>query len=229
MSDVEAVAGNAAVSSLTDEEIVGRVLGGEAALFEIVMRRHNQRLYRVARGILRDDGEAEDVIQQAYVNAYFHLDQFGERARFSTWLTRIAVNEALARARRRAAHLTLTGSPEMDESSMDHLASTLPNPEHQAFAGELGQLLESAIGALPESYRIVFVLREVEGLSTAETAECVDIGEDTVKTRLHRARGLLRDELYARAGVAARDAFQFHASRCDRVVAGVFERILTVN
>jgi RNA polymerase sigma-70 factor, ECF subfamily len=223
MPDVEPAASEATISPLTDVEVVRRVLDGDSALFEVIMRRYNQRLYRVARGILGDDSQAEDVIQQAYVNAYFHLDQFAERARFSTWLTKIAINEALARTRRRRSDVM--DPSKMDEQTMDDLQSTLPDPEHQAFAGELGRLLEAAVEALPESYRVVFMLREIEGLSTAETADCLDIGEGTVKTRLHRARGLLRDDLYTRAGVATSDGFQFHASRCDRVVANVFERI----
>jgi RNA polymerase sigma-70 factor (ECF subfamily) len=111
--------------------------------------------------------------------------------------------------------------------AMDDAASTQPNPEHQAFAGELRRMLESAVDALPQDYRVVFMLRQIEGLSTQETADSLEINEDTVKTRLHRARALLREELYARTGVATVDAFQFHASRCDCVVADVFTRIAT--
>ena len=216
------IAGKEKESQLTDEEVVRRVLDGDSALFEILMRRYNQRLYRVTRSIMRDDSQTEDVIQQAYVNAYLHLDQFAARATFSTWLTKVAIHEALARTRRLRCDA-------MDPSKMDgrisELRSTEPDPEHQAFAGELGRLLETAVGALPETYRVVFMLRQIEGLSTAETAECLEIGEDTVKTRLHRARAILRAELFTRAGVEAPNAFQFHASRCDRIVCLVFERI----
>jgi len=210
--------------ALSDAEVVGRVRDGETALFEILMRRYNQHLYRVARTILRDDGEAEDVMQQAYVNAYVHLDQFAGRASFSTWLTKIAVYEALARAQRRG----VTASRAVCESSEDTMAniqSSAPTPEHQAFATELKSLLESAIDGLPEHHRLVFTLREIEGLSTAETAECLGISEENVKTRLHRARTLLRDDLFARTGAATVEAFQFHLSRCNRVVAGVLEKI----
>ncbi|HXH07690.1 MAG TPA: RNA polymerase sigma factor [Vicinamibacterales bacterium] len=217
-----------APGELSDMEIVSRVRAGETALFEILVRRYNQRLYRVARAILRDEAEAEDAMQQAYVNAYLHLDQFADRASFSTWLTRIAAHEALARARRRARAapaVAIDDPPPRAEEGMSLLSSSDPSPEHQAFAGELRALLEAAIDALPQAYRSVFVLREVEGLSTAETAECLDLSEEAVKTRLHRAKQLLREALYDRAGVAAPEAFQFHLARCDRVVAGVFERL----
>jgi RNA polymerase sigma-70 factor (ECF subfamily) len=210
---------------ISDEEVVRRVRAGETGLFEIVMRRYNQRLYRVARAILRDDAEAEDVTQQAYVNAYRHLDQFAGRALFSTWLTRIAVHEALARARRRGRFDEKESVDDRDAETMGGLKSPAPDPERQAFTGELRALIESAIEALPEHYRTVFVMRDVEGLSTAEAAECLDITEETAKTRLHRARMLLRNTLYERAGIESASAFSFQAPRCDRVVAAVFEQI----
>jgi RNA polymerase sigma-70 factor (ECF subfamily) len=210
--------------ALSDVEVVRRVRDGETALFEIIMRRYNQRLYRVARAILKDDGEAEDVMQQAYVNAYVHLDQFAEKAAFSTWLTKIAVYEALALSRRRRA-TELHTVFESGDDTMTHIQTSAPDPEHQAFATELMRLLESAVESLSEHHRIVFTLRDIEGLSTAETAECLGISEENVKTRLHRARALLRDDLSARTGAATSGAFQFHLSRCDRVVAGVMEKI----
>jgi RNA polymerase sigma-70 factor (ECF subfamily) len=210
---------------ISDEEVVRRVRAGETGLFEVVMRRYNQRLYRVARAILRDDAEAEDVTQQAYVNAYRHLDQFAGLAKFSTWLTRIAVHEALARARRRGRFEEQETVDDGNGDTMDALKSPGPDPERQAFAGELRGLLESAIGALPEHYRAVFVMRDVEGMSTAESADCLDITEETAKTRLHRARRLLRDALYERAGIESAAAFSFEAPRCDRVVEAVFEEI----
>jgi RNA polymerase sigma-70 factor (ECF subfamily) len=214
---------------ISDEEVVQRVRAGETSLFEVVMRRYNQRLYRVARVILRDDAEAEDVMQQAYVNAYLHLDQFAHRAAFSTWLTKIAVHEALARARRRDRFDPTEAIYGWDGETMDALKSPEPDPERQAFAGELRALIESAIEALPEHYRAVFVMREVEGMSTAESAECLDITEETIKTRLHRARLLLREALYQRAGIQSGAAFPFQAPRCDRVVAAVLERIEAVS
>jgi RNA polymerase sigma-70 factor (ECF subfamily) len=205
------------------------VRAGETGLFEVVMRRYNQRLYRVARAILRDDVEAEDVTQQAYVNAYRHLDQFAGRAMFSTWLTRIAVHEALARARRRGRFDKPEAVDDRDRNAVDALTSPGPDPERQAFTGELRALIESAIEALPEHYRAVFVMRDVEGMSTAESADCLDITEETAKTRLHRARRLLRDALSERAGIASAAAFSFAAPRCDRLVAAVIDQIEAID
>jgi RNA polymerase sigma-70 factor (ECF subfamily) len=209
---------------LSDLEIVRRVQAGESALFELLMRRYNQRLYRVARGIVRDDAEAEDVMQQAYVNAYTHLDQFADRAKFSTWLTRITVYEALGRLRRRGRLLEIDAMSEKGDPRVV-LASKDLDPEQEAMTGELRVALERSLDSIPEIYRTAFVMREVEGLSTAETAECLDTSEDVVKTRLHRARALLRRALMARAGSEASDAFRFHAVRCDRVVAAVFAHL----
>ena len=210
---------------LSDEEVVTRVLAGETAMFEIVMRRHNQRLYRVARAILRNDGEAEDVMQDAYVRAYEHLDQFAGRAMFSTWLTRIAVHEALARQRRGTRYQELDSMSDREGDPMDRLAALAPDPEQQASNSETRRLLEEAVERLPDAYRTIFMLRDVEEMSTIDTAHVLDISEENVKVRLHRARALLRKSLYARAGMERKEAFNFHAVRCDRVVRNVFERI----
>ena len=209
---------------VSDEEVVERVRGGETPLFEVLIRRYNQRLYRVARSILRDEHEAEDVMQHAYVSAYEHLEQFAGRAKFSTWLTRIAVHEALARGRRRARWKGLESMSEETQPSGPP-RDERPDPEQQAQAAELRQLLESAIDDLPETYRSAFVLREAEGLDTPEVAECLEISEDAVRTRVHRARALLRRGLYERTGATSASAFSFHLTRCDRVVAGVFARL----
>jgi len=211
--------------SLADEEVVRRVREGETSLFETLVRRYNQRLYRLARSILRDETEAEDVMQQAYVNAYSHLDQFAGRSRFSTWLTRIAVHEALARAARRARWEGIDPMPEEGEESSRVPRDEQPDPERQAHTTELRRLLETAIDGLPEMYRTVFVLREVEGLDTPEAAECLQISEDAVRTRLHRARTMLQRDIYERTGATSASAFSFHLVRCDRVVSGVFRRI----
>ena len=210
---------------MSDEEVVVRVLAGQTAMFEIIMRRHNQRLYRVARAILRNDGEAEDVMQDAYVRAYEHLDQFAGRAKFSTWLTRIAVHEALARQHRANRYQELEPMSEGNGDPMDRLASLEPNPEQQASNSEIRSLLEEAIGNLPDAYRIIFMLREVEEISTTDAANILEISEENVKVRLHRARALLREGLYARAGIEKKEVFNFHAVRCDLVVKNVFERI----
>ena len=210
--------------TLSDEDIVERVLAGEIELYEILMRRYNQRLYRVARAILADDGEAEDVMQDAYVRAYTNLSQFAGRAKFATWLTRIAVYEALARARRGRRLVQIEDLSPRKEDSMP-LSSDRRSPEQQAIQRNLQALLETAIDALPESFRSVLVLREVEGLSTAETADSLGISESLVKTRLHRAHAALRNDIESRSRATLASSYPFHLSRCDRVVAAVFERI----
>lgn len=205
-------------ADLTDEEVVARVRAGDTPLFELLMRRHNQRLYRLARAILRDEAEVEGVLQEAYVRAFAHLDQFRGEARFSTWLARIAVHEALHRRKRQRHFVDLEGV-------VDELASPDIGPEDRAFHGELRRILETSIDRVPEPYRTVFVLRDIEGLSTAETAECLSIAEDTVKTRLHRARRQLRHHLDHALGTAVKDTFTFGAERCDRLVAAVLRRL----
>jgi RNA polymerase sigma-70 factor (ECF subfamily) len=194
------------------------VLEGDSALFETLMRRHNQRIYRAVRAVLRSDDEAEDVLQQAYLNAYTHLDQFAGEAQFSTWLTRIAVNQALAHRRKR-------GIPFEDQGETEVADTKTLDPERQAAASELRNLMEEEVEALPDAFRATFVMREVEGLSTNETAETLGISEDLVKTRLSRARSLLRDNLYKRAGVTVDSLFQFGNARCDRVVSAVMTQI----
>lgn len=216
----------AAQPLMSDEEVVGRVLAGETALFEIVMRRYNQRLYRVARSILRNDAEAEDVMQDAYVRAYEHLDQFAGRAAFSTWLTRIAVYEALARQRRSQRKEEFPPNSEWEGDPMDRFATSSPNPEQHTSNAEVRSLLESAVETLPEIYRTVFMLRDVEEMSTTEVAFALEISEDTVKIRLHRARAFVRKKLFALVGGRAHQAFSFHAVRCDRVVSGVLKRLV---
>jgi RNA polymerase sigma-70 factor, ECF subfamily len=216
-------------STLTDVEVVKRVRAGERALFELLMRRHNQRLYRVARAVVKDEAEVEDVMQQAYLNAYTHLDQFEERSQFSTWLTRIGLNEAFARRRKMRLTQSMAELPSSGDENrggfMDLVTSAQPDPEHQAYARELHRVLEDAVDALPETYRTVFMLRDVEGLSTSETGEGLGLGDEAVKTRLHRARVMIRRAVTARLGVVAAGAFQFQALRCDRVVAAVLARI----
>ncbi len=210
-------------SVLPDEQVVIRVLDGQTALFEVLMRRHNERLYRAARAILRDESEAEDVMQQAYVNAYTHLRQFDGRSSFLTWLTRIAVHEALARARRRGRYTSM--DPDEQASAFPAMVESSPDPERQAFSGELGALLESAIDRLPDGAREVFVLREVEGMTTTEVADALAVSETVVKTRLSRARAALRRDLCARGARFSSNTFRFLRPRCDRIVAAVLARI----
>ncbi len=212
--------------SWADEEIVSRILAGDVQLFELLMRRHNQRIYRAIRSILREDSECEDVMQEAYVRAYEHLGQFEGRAQFSTWLTRIAVNEALKRLAASGKLEPLEGEQhEGEDETMPAFQSKSPTPEAAASGSELRSLLEEAILALPLTYRSVIVLRDVEEMTTAETAEALSLTDATVKVRLHRGHERLRSELFARAGAKSVHAFEFGAARCDRVVHGVFRRL----
>jgi len=207
----------------TDEEIVERVKDGETALYEILMRRYNQRLYRVTIAILRDGAEAEDVMQDAYVRAYGHLEQFAGRAPFSAWLTRIAVNEALARVRLRSKSEPWEAS-EDGEVGMNH-RDTVPDPEHIAASAETSQMLEAAVLELPEQFRAVVMLRDVEEMSTKETAEALELSEQNVKVRLHRGHAMMRSYLLARVGAGGKKAFPFMGERCDRVVGQVLKRL----
>jgi RNA polymerase sigma-70 factor, ECF subfamily len=219
---------NAAVleqwNSLSDEQVVGQILAGHTALFEILMRRHNERLYRAARAIVLDDSEAEDVMQQAYVNAYTHLRQFDNRAAFATWLTRIAVNEAISRARRQGRYQELTDDGTLPFATGFPL-HTSPTPEKLAFSRELRVILEEAVDTLADGMREVFLLRQIEGLTTAETAASLGVSEEVVKTRLSRARRALRDHLFERVGASAASTFTFERPRCDRIVAAGLARI----
>ena len=211
-------------SPRTDQEVIAQVLAGNTALFELLMRRYNERLFRVARAIVRDESEAEDVMQQAYVNAYTHLAQFNGTAQFSTWLTRIAVHEALARVRRQGRYEALDDDDNLDAEQFMERTTTF-DPERLASSGELRGLLEASIDALPDGMREVFMLRDVEGLNTLETASCLDVSEDVVKTRLSRARATLRRAILDRTGTTIPEVFRFYRPRCDRVVAAVLQRI----
>ncbi|MGZ6124163.1 MAG: RNA polymerase sigma factor [Myxococcales bacterium] len=201
----------------TDGQVIERVLAGDTGLFELIMRRHNERLYRAVRSILRDEAEAEDAMQAAYLHAYAHLADFEGRSAFATWLTRIAIHEALARRRR---GLRTVG----EEEEADVPADTR-SPEEGANDMESRKLLTRAIDALPEHFRTVFVLRQVQELSIEETARCLELEPATVKTRLHRARALLRRRLLAEIEPGGRGALPFAAPRCDRVVASVLARL----
>jgi RNA polymerase sigma-70 factor, ECF subfamily len=219
---LDAHAAVATPAGLSDAEVVRRVLGGERALFEVLMRRYNQRVFRAIRSVLRGDHESEDAMQQAWLAAYSHLGQFQGTASFATWMTRIALNEALGRAGRKP-HLT----PLDDVSEEDQgMRSKTQDPEERAADRELGRMMEEAVDGLPDLYRSVFVLRAIEGMSTADAALALGVSEEVVKVRLHRARLALRDWLYARAGSSTREAFAFLGWRCDRMVANVMGRIL---
>lgn len=218
-----------ALEQLPDHVAAARVLAGDAALFELIMRRYNRRLFRIARSILRDEAEAEDAVQEAYVRAYLKLGQFRGPDGFASWLCRIASNEALMRHRRRRG-LVLAPLAELDEPSNQDAAmmdphSSAANPESALHEHQLRRLLEEAIDALPEVYSSAFVLREVEQLSVAETAACLGIDATTVKTRVHRARRLLQKGLSQELIAALPGAFAFDGERCERLVVGVFRRL----
>lgn len=206
-----------------DAELAARAGKGDTAAFEALMRRHNRTLFRTARAILRDDADAEDAVQQAYLAAYAHLDQFAGAARFSTWLTRIAIREALGKLRTRRRR----GEVEFDTQHEETMMKDQPDetPESYANRRELQGILESAVDGLPEIYRVVFMMREVEQLSTSECAEVLELSEEAVKVRLHRARAMLRDGLFAKVDKSLGGTFPFLGARCDRIVAAVMAKL----
>ena len=211
-----------------DVALSRRVIAGDVAAFELLMRRYNQRLYRLARSMLRDDAEAEDALQDAYLSAYESMASFRGEASLATWLSRVVSNQCLQRMRRSARRNNIVpmvslGGPDEEE----HHA--MPTPENEApdrllARAELRAVLERKLDELPESYRTVFVLRSVEELSVEETAQCLNLPEATVRTRHFRARSLLREALAQEIDLAERDVFSFDGERCDRIVAGVLRR-----
>ena len=207
-------------AALSDEEVVARVLAGDASLYEILMRRYNQRLFRVARGILADDAEAEDVVQDAWVRAFRELAGFRGEARFATWVTRIACHEALARARKRRRLVPIPGGePPGPPASRS-------GPEREMANRELHTVLRDAVEGLPDPLRAVFCLREIEGLSTEQTADLLDLTIENVRVRLHRAKRSLRQTLDTSIGREVRRLYLFDGLRCDRMVEAVLARQL---
>jgi RNA polymerase sigma-70 factor (ECF subfamily) len=211
-----------------DAELAQRVAGGDRSAFEVLMRRHNRTLFRAARAILRDHAEAEDALQEAYVQAYQAIGSWRGEAKLSTWLARIVANEALMRLRKHArraeivplqSSAALEGLDQIPDTDMDK------TPERSAQRLEMRRLLEANIDALPDDYRAVFVLRAVEEMSVEETAAVLGIPQATVRSRLFRARSLLREALAAKVDFACEEAFAFAGERCDRIVAKVMERI----
>ncbi|HSU81758.1 MAG TPA: RNA polymerase sigma factor [Thermoanaerobaculia bacterium] len=211
----------AALTTLSDEEVVARVLAGDTSLFEILMRRYNQRLFRVARGILADDAEAEDVAQEAWLRAFRELSRFRGEALFSTWLTRIACHDALARVHKRRRLVPITGGGDGGGEPPEPPAET-PGPERDLENRELQDLLRAAVEVLPDPLRAVFCLREIEGLSTEQTADALDLSVENVRVRLHRAKRSLRQTLDEKIGREVRRLYLFDGARCDRLVERVF-------
>jgi RNA polymerase sigma-70 factor (ECF subfamily) len=218
------------IESLSDADLARRIAAHDQAAFVLLMRRHNQLLFRTARSILRDDAEAEDALQDAYLQAYRAIDQFRGDAKLATWLTRIVINEAIARARKTARraevmqlHLGAEPTDHSTEATMEPGASE--SPESGAMRAETRALIEKSIDALPDVFRTVFVLRALEEMSGEEVAACLDIPEATVRSRFFRARSMLRAALARDVDLGYEQAFSFDGERCDRIVAGVIERL----
>ena len=216
------------LATLGDEALVAMARNGDESAVRTLVARHNQRLFRVARGVVRNDSEAEDVVQAAYVRAFTSLDSFRGEAQLTTWLTRIALNEALGRVRRRRPTVELA---ELDAGSNEGRLIMFPSslmpasPETEAARGQVRHVIEAAVDRLPELFRIVFILRDVEGLSTEETAAQLSIKAETVKTRLHRARKLMRAAIAERLSTAFGDIFPFDGARCADMADRVVERL----
>lgn len=219
------------MNSLTDVELAARIAQRDQQAFAVLMRRHNQRLFRTARSILHNDAEAEDAVQETYLHAWSSIEHFRGDPKMSTWLTRIAVNEALGRVRKTARRDQITHMHDnvediSDASEADMVKAPLrESPETHAMRGQARAMLESAIDSLPEQFRVVFVMRAVEEMSGEEVALCLDIPEATVRSRFFRARGQLRGALLHHVDSAFADVFSFDGVRCDRIVANVLERL----
>lgn len=213
-------------ANLPDECIIRRVNGGDVALFEILMRRYNQRLFRIVRSVLRNEADAEDVLQEAYLRAFQHLKDFAGRSLFSTWLTKIALYEALGVRRQRSRTPMVSCSDEDEQQAVSRVTSHELDPEHGASNGELARMLEAAIDELPWKYRSVFLLRQVEGLDTEEAAAVLDLSLEAIKTRLHRARILLQKRLGPMLGSESQFVYPFLGERCDRIVWKVLQKLL---
>ena len=219
------------IEALDDTSLVALAREGNAAAARAIMQRHNRRLYRIARGILRDESEAEDAVQEGYVRAFTHLADFRGDAKLSTWLTRIVMNEALGRLRRQRPTVELTVLDSVHEGQGAEIIpfpladAAAENPERSAARREIRELLERAVDNLPESYRVVFVMRAIEEMSVEETASYLNMRAETVKTRLHRARRLLREALDAQLASTLTEAFPFAGARCARIADAVLARL----
>jgi RNA polymerase sigma-70 factor (ECF subfamily) len=207
-----------------DDPLIARVRGGDLTAFELLMRRHNQKLFRTIRAVLRDGNEIEDVMQDTYLAAFKHLPQFEGRARFSTWLLKIGIHEAFARLRQRLPVVDVAARSE-EEPLMINQSVPPPTPEEQASRHQLIAIVEGALDGLPSDARQILMLRTVESLETAEVADILGLSEAAVKQRLHRARALLQERVQGQLDGALPSAFGFLGARCDRVVAGVLARV----
>lgn len=228
MPSIPTVARDAAVASADDRDLARRASAGDPRAFREIMTTHNQALYRIARAVIRNDSEAEDVVQEAYVRAFSHLDGFRGEATLATWLSRITLNEALGRLRRRkrAEKAMRAEEPGIPGQIIPFPGSTgSDDPERMMAQRQILQLVERATDNLPDVYRGVFMARVIEGRSVEETADLLGIRPETVKTRLHRARLLVRKELEQQIGPVLLDAFPFAGRRCERLTAAVMQRL----
>jgi RNA polymerase sigma-70 factor (ECF subfamily) len=211
-----------------DLQLVRRALGRDETAVRAIIKANNRRLYRLARGILRNDNEAEDVVQETYVRAFTHLAEFRGDSSLSTWLSRIAMNEALGRLRRRRPGVELSSLPPgtLEAQIIQFpLLSATDDPERTMAQREIQHVVEAAIDELPEPFRMVFITRVVEGMNVEETADILGLKPETVKTRLHRARTMLRDNVERKIGPVVMEAFPFAGHRCDRLTEAVLKRL----
>jgi RNA polymerase sigma-70 factor (ECF subfamily) len=218
----------AATPPLDDAELVRRALARDPDAFRAIMQKHNQRLYRIARGILRNGTDAEDAVQEAYASAFTHLASYRGDASLATWLSRIVMNEALGRLRqvRPTVELDALASSQKEAEIIQFPRSNLnDDPERTMAQRQILELVEKATDELPEPFRLVFIARVIEGMSVEETADLLDIKTETVKTRLHRARQLVRDQLDKQIGPVLMDAFPFAGRRCERMTKTVMTRL----
>jgi len=225
MQNAVAPAASAAAAEL---DLARRALGRDEAAVRAIIKANNRRLYRLARGILRNDNEAEDVVQETYVRAFTHLTDFRGESSLSTWLSRIAMNEALGRLRRERPGVELSSLPQgtLEAQIIQFpLISAAEDPEKSMAQREIRNVVEGAIDELPEAFRLVFITRVVEGMNVEETAEILDLKPETVKTRLHRARSMLRDNVEKKIGPVVMEAFPFAGRRCDRLTDAVLKRL----
>ncbi|BCG97940.1 RNA polymerase sigma factor [Mesorhizobium sp. 131-2-1] len=211
------------IAASSDLELARRAVARDGAAFRTIIKTHNQRLYRIARGVVRNDAEAEDIVQEAYVRAFAHLESFRGDASLGTWLSRIVINEALGRLRKRRRTVAM---PENSQAEIIPFPlNPSDDPERTMAQRQILQLVERATDSLPDVYRMVFVARVIEGLSIEETSELLGVRPQTVKTRLHRARALLRKALDDQIGPVLLEAFPFAGRRCERLTAAVMKRL----
>lgn len=211
------------LTQLSDQQVVQRVMDGEKELFEILLRRYNQRLFRMIRSYISSEADVRDLMQEAYVKAYLKLEQFNNKSSFSTWLIRIGINEALQHIRKNKRRWQKYGHYESLENIYQLPDNNQMNPEKQSITKETRHLVEQAVDRLPEKYRVVFVMHQVEGLSNREIAQCLQLTDSNVKVRLHRAKNLLKEELFK---ITQDDSiFEFGNKKCDALVRSVMEKI----